>query len=268
MKILHMSDLHYRNTYPKVDGSYKSFLPQMTSPGIFLEMTSAIVVHEQVDLIIISGDLTDDGDVDDYRELKRLFKQYFGHIPHIIGLGNHDNHHVFYEVFEYDKYAKNNETHFNHVVDYQDLRIVIFDNTYNSSPNGSFAPSQLSWLKSTLEASQSSRILLVMHHHLLDLHHQVPAIEISDEFKQMIENSSIIGIICGHTHHAYEGLFMNKPYALAPSLSFRGVAEKETGHVRFEEFPGYQIIEIDGKDISFHNHYLLDQPRLLGKLKL
>jgi 3',5'-cyclic-AMP phosphodiesterase len=267
VKILHLSDIHYRISYPKTNESYKTFLPHMTSPEIFLEMVSKVITEEKIDLIITSGDLTDDGNLEDYLKLKKLFEQYFNGIPHIIGLGNHDHHDNFYNAFNYLE-NRGQVDFFNHVVDYKGLRVVVFDNTFKGSPNGAFEPSQLVWLNQTLKDSKAYRVILVMHHHLLDIKNQVPAVKETIDFSKIIEDSSVVAIICGHAHHAYEGLYMNKPYALAPSLSFRGVVEKETGDVRFEEYPGYQVIHVTEDQLSFKNYYLLDEPKVLGKIKI
>lgn len=267
MKILHLTDIHFRKTYPSHLDHYKQFLPLMNSPRTFLEQVSKLIEDEKIDLIINSGDLTDDGDLDDYKELKRLFEEYFSGISQVISMGNHDNHLLFYDAFNLKKH-RNNTPFFNQVYDAHNYRIVIFDNTYQGSANGFFVTEQLQWLEKTLAASKDKNVILVMHHHILDIKDQVPPVNHNQEFERIIHDSSVIFVLCGHTHHAYQGEYLNRPFSVGPSLSFRGVLERPTNSLRIEEHPGFQIIELHAQTIQIRPIFLYPTPILLGTILL
>lgn len=267
MKILHITDIHYRKKYPKNTNNYKQFLPNMNPPKRFLETVAKLINEEEIDFLINSGDLTDDGDLDDYLELKLLLNRNFGHLDHVHCLGNHDNHQLFFDAFNYPK-KKHQEKYFNQVWDFEDLRVVVFDNTFEKTADGQFVNQQIQWLDHIMNESKSKKVLLVMHHHIMSSKHQVPPVKRNRSFENIVKSSSIVGIICGHTHHAYQGMYLNKPFSIGPSLSFRGVLNKDFNYVIFEENPGFQIIEIINNDIRFKPIYLLDDPIFLGKMNV
>ncbi|MCS5589753.1 MAG: metallophosphoesterase, partial [Candidatus Thioglobus sp.] len=53
--------------------------------------------HSDADLCIITGDLTDQGDREAYRDLRGILKQLS--IPYHLLVGNHDHRQIFSEIF-------------------------------------------------------------------------------------------------------------------------------------------------------------------------
>lgn len=91
MNILHISDIHFRREYEACDEGYKGMLAKMQNPLIPLgECLTHLQSQTALDLVIISGDLTEDGEIDDYRYLKDWLKKALGDTEIIVTLGNHD----------------------------------------------------------------------------------------------------------------------------------------------------------------------------------
>lgn len=67
MDILHLSDIHFRRNYEKTKDGYKGMLTKMENPLIRLESSlTSLLKIKKIDLVIISGDLTEDGEPEDY----------------------------------------------------------------------------------------------------------------------------------------------------------------------------------------------------------
>ena len=86
MKILHISDIHYRKTYEPSESGYKAVLYRMQSPLEPLSycLSRALSEHPNPDCLLISGDLTEDGCASDYAELRAFIESQVGNIPVIV----------------------------------------------------------------------------------------------------------------------------------------------------------------------------------------
>ena len=116
-----------------------------------------------IDLVVISGDLTEDGDVEDYRYLKEQLHRLLGDVEIIVTLGNHDiksNFHIGWCG------TAASESPYNQVKCYSDMAIVAFDNSRYGASDGVVDEQQFHWLQQTLAELKNLPIVLVTHHHL------------------------------------------------------------------------------------------------------
>ena len=102
----------------------------------------------------------------------------------------------------------------------------------------------------------------MLHHHLLKDQFTTPSIDFDDSFEEVINSSDIIGIFTGHTHHPFKGVFADKPYFTAGSLSFVGYDENN-GIVRFEEYPRFSLCKYKEGKISVEVISALDESKLV-----
>lgn len=260
MRFLHLSDIHFLRNYPKSESGYNSIFSNMTSPLIQIERCLKKVDLEKIDFVIITGDLVEAGNKDDYKELKEALDKLLKEIPCIVTLGNHDNKQAFYEGWLSEQ-AKDEP--YNVVKDIGGLRIIAFDNSVYKNANGHILDSQYTWLRDELNKAANKDTILIHHHHLLKEQFTTPSIELENIFEKMIKESSIIGIFSGHTHHYYEGLFADKPYYTAGSLSFIGYDES-CGIVRFEECATCNICTYKNGEIYVDKIDALTERKLLG----
>ena len=68
------------------------------------------------------------------------------------------------------------------------------------------------------------------------------AVSCPESLKNLIANTGISAVLCGHTHHCFAGTFLGKPYYTANCMSFYGT-NLEAGLVKFEEKYGYNYYE-------------------------
>lgn len=246
MNILHISDIHFRRSYEACGDGYKGMLFCMQSPLIPLDYCiKKVQENEKIDLLIISGDLTEDGDAEDYAYLKNHLERLIGETKMIVTLGNHDNKANFRKGWLKEK---EEERSYNQIFYFEDLCVISFDSSIQGEPDGKIGKEQLAWMKEAFEKSNDSSIILVTHHHLLENQSTTPPVPGAEDILKVIGEQKILCILNGHTHHPYAGMAAGTPYFTAGSLSFCGETE-ENGAVRFEEKYGYNFYQINDGEI-------------------
>ena len=263
MRFLHLSDIHFLRNYPKAESGYNSIFNNITSPLTQIKRCIDRIDLKEIAFIIITGDLVESGDFEDYKVLRENLNEIFGDTPYIVTLGNHDNKEAFYKGW-FDKEA--NEEAYNHVEEIAGVRIVSFDNSQYKNSNGMISEKQKKWLKKVLSKDTNKDTILMIHHHILKEQFVTPSVEVDEEFEEIIKSSSVIGVFSGHTHHPYNGVFAGKPYFTARSLSFIGINE-EDGTVRFEEAAGFNLCTYTDGNISIDAIDVLEERKILGYVK-
>lgn len=297
MYILHLSDIHYREglgsregeggrcmtgkcspikpggQFPAPEG-YQNMLSAMQNPLIFLDecLNRVAENREKINLIVITGDLTEDGTAEDYRCLKRHIQMKTGDIPVVVTLGNHDNKKSFREGWLGRETAGGSGSHDAcnsapyHAVERVEGTVVIsFDTSLQGVSDGCLDEERLDWLRSALEEAGNRPSILVTHHHLLPEQGQIPPLPGGKRLLSLIENSGVLCIFCGHTHHHYSGLAAGRPYYIADSLSFCG-DDIGGGHVRFQEKYGYNIYRMEEGMVRMCRSETFANGRILGTL--
>jgi Predicted phosphohydrolases len=246
MKILHISDIHFRMAYKPSKEGYEGMLFKMQSPLIPMTYCLQEVQKEHgFDILVISGDLTEDGMAKDYAFLKKQLKKLLGDIPIVVTLGNHDRKAQFREGWLEDIPV---DKCYNDIYDAKSFSIISFDSSTYGNPKGSITKEQLSWLWQALKDTQDKPVILLTHHHLLHAQSELPCLDGADELFELIKDSNISCILNGHTHHQYSEIVAGIPYFTAGSMSFYG-EDEGNGMVRFEEKYGYQWYQIEDGQI-------------------
>ena len=268
MKILHISDIHYREHYALIEEGYPGVVYGMTSPLIHLENCFSRINLAEIDGIVITGDLTEQGCVRDYQLLYTFIHKYTGNKPMLVTPGNHDDKNAFREGWCNQEPIQDQEVPCNEVIEIGDKLFISIDNASSLYPNGAFTHDQIKWLQSTLQENDQKEVVIIFHHNLIQTEESIPAAEYNDEFVQLISRNNVKALLCGHTHHHYLGKFHGVLYSTAPSMSFRGLNETENGIVKFEEFPGFQICEFSLQGIKITPFYLEKEPRFIKSIKI
>lgn len=247
MNILHISDIHFRRAYEHCENGYKGMLSCMQSPLIPLDYCiKKVQEKEKIDLLIISGDLTEDGEAEDYAFLKKHLESLIGQTKMIVTLGNHDNKANFRKGWLGEEES---DVSFNRIYHFEDLCVISFDSSLQGEPDGTIGEEQLTWLRAAFEKTKEKPVILVTHHHLLKKQSGIPPVPGAKHLLEVIGKQKILCILNGHTHHHYVGMAAGKPYYTADSMSFCGEAE-ENGAVRFEEKYGYNLFRTEAEKIT------------------
>ncbi len=244
MRVLHISDIHYRNQFNN-NNVYESILANMDSS--LSKLDKLLSSLNNIDCICITGDLCDDGTSSDYKVLRDYLDSL--NIPYFVCLGNHDDKKDFYKGFydiDFDgPYLKDEE--------FNGIHIISFDNSQYGYPNGYLDEARMNWLKDKI----NNTCIVLMHHQLYDLP-GIPKISDSEKLKKILDDSNVIAVLNGHTHwYKQEG-----KYYTAPSISFRAKNEEES--VDFHDCFGYCLYDVDRNKISLVK-YEESQSKLIGK---
>jgi 3',5'-cyclic-AMP phosphodiesterase len=153
------------------------------------------------DLVIVSGDLVDEGDPEEYAEAAERLNQLA--VPFLIVAGNHDDRDCLRQAFPDHTYLPPSGS-LNYCIDDHPVRIVVLDTCLPGSHHGEVDVQSLSWLERTLRSDRDKPTLVVLHHppfasgipYLDDYRFadSTPTAEVLRRF------SNIEAVLCGHVH--------------------------------------------------------------------
>lgn len=234
MKFLHISDLHYSNDYQNIDDSFTKVFAKMTNPLTQLE--SVIKKNESYDFVLVTGDICEDGTVQEYKKIKNYLEKIFD-CPVIGTAGNHDNIDNFKKGFNALFYVK----------EIKQIKIISFNSADRENDDGMISEETISMLQKELKKETDKKILLITHHHLLEEQFVMKTAINSDKVKEVIKQSDTTAIFTGHTHHFYVNSLANKPYFTTGSLSF--VVENENECFNVYQQPSINEYKLTNKAI-------------------
>jgi len=264
LNILQFSDLHYRQSYTNTSNLYEKLLNKMTiSPLKKLQTCVFDLNLEDYDIILFTGDLCDNGSVDDYYTLKQELQLLFKDKSIIVTLGNHDNKTNFYQGWF-------NETKppipFQQIIELDNYNIIAFDNSEFQNPNGICDSKRLKWLKEAVLKTQNKPTILMMHHQL-NFEPGIVNYPYNEEFKQIIQQGQLVLILTGHSHHPYFGKFAGINYLVGPALCFKG-ENLSDNTVCFNEEYGYNLIQLQDQNLTCHKAVTLGSNDIIAKWHL
>lgn len=221
-----------------------------------LELTPAFIV--------ISGDLTHDGDAEDYRFLRRLLddgSRTLG-IPIHLALGNHDRRAAFREGYLGETAS---EANYYYSFMHDGLRVVMLNTQQAGSHLGRIDEEQLAWLRAELaEPAQAGTIII--HHHpvvrtptsLMDGH----LLEDADTLLEELEGRGVIGLLSGHIHYHNVGVRRGMLCASADGVAF-GLDPFAEGAMRFLDRSGFNLVTVKEQRMIVQPMTLQDEQRVL-----
>ncbi len=246
MQILHISDIHFRVQYEAAQEGYASVLYRMTNPLELLDrcLERAFSEHPGIKLLMITGDLCDDGKAEDYEVLRTWLTKNLRGIKMIVTPGNHDRKAEFRSGWLGMKAQGEKEADlpYNEHWSGDELDVLSLDSAVFGESDGCFVQGQADWLAEELKKAGDRPSLLMTHHHLLDAHEGIRAVSCPAEIAQLVKEGHVTAVMVGHTHHCFAGYWQRKPYYTADGMSFYGIDEPD-GSVRFEEKYGYNYYE-------------------------
>jgi len=200
--------------------------------------------------IIISGDLTHDGDTEDYRYLRELLngaEQELG-IPIHVALGNHDRRKPFREGYLGEQ-PTDESYYYSFMV--QGLRVIMLNTQVEGTHAGRLDERQLEWLK-TILAEPAPRGTILVHHHpavktptdLMDDH----LLENPLELAEAAAGRDVIGMLSGHIHYHNVGSLNGILCAAADGVAF-GLDPLAAESMRFLERSGYNLITVKDRSM-------------------
>lgn len=218
------------------------------------------------DMLVISGDMTDHGDLASFEKTARLL----GECPFPVWpmVGNHDTRESLLRVFPQVRAA---DGFIHYVVEREGLRVILLDTFEPGRHGGAFCEARQAWLVSQLEAAPDTPTLIFMHHPPV-----VSGIDWMDpdpdegwvlRFDAAVEGRrQVLAIHCGHLHRPLATTFRGIPLHVTPSvaplvaLDLRPIdADHADGRdLITTEPPGYALHRWDGANLATHYERVSD----------
>lgn len=193
--------------------------------------------------VVISGDLTHDGDLEDYRYLRKLLKEEERElgVPIHVALGNHDFREPFREG--YLEEAPSEESYYYSFI-HNGLRVVMLNTQVPGTHEGRLDAEQLDWLEQLL-AKPAPTDTIIVHHHpvvatptaMMDSH----LLQNPHDLQRVVEGSDVIGMLSGHIHYHNIGTMSGIPCAAADGVAF-GLDPTSEGSMRMLDRSGYNFV--------------------------
>ena len=190
------------------------------------------------DVVIITGDLTNEGLKEQYEKCKTLISKI--NVDRIIAIsGNHDYRNTGYLHFKkYFPYQTINELS-------DDVVLITIGTARPDRDEGEVGHRQTLWLERTMKKYKKRIKILAMHHHLIGIpdtgSDRLTIIDAGDVLRATLD-SDVDLVLCGHKHRPWLWDFNKLLIANAGSVS----SERVRGF--FEN--SYNIIKIENRNIS------------------
>ncbi|UCF97501.1 MAG: metallophosphoesterase [Spirochaetaceae bacterium] len=239
MRIAHISDFHL----PTKPGQ----IVNGARPDANLVEAVAVLKKQapKPDLVVLGGDLLEDGQKGNYEAIAELFKDV--QVPLHTVVGNHDDIKALqkssliekgkdyrgYESFDQDKH-----------------HIILLNSAGTGKSLGNIEEEQLIWLSEDLSENHGKPVLIFMHHHPIDSH--IPwldkmKLENAEAFWEIVPpySKNILGVFFSHLHiqisTAVRGVLVASPPAICCQYSGNNDASKAELSA---EQPGFNLIDM------------------------
>lgn len=224
MLIVQMSDIHC--------GSSEMFLKDK------LALTIREINKLKPDIVIINGDLTDNGLKNEFEEAQRFIDQVACSTK-IVTMGNHDAKHTGFLIFEklFGKPAG--------VFNGKDYTIFYANTARADKDEGRISRDQLELITKAFTESKDKLKILVMHHHLIpvpDTGLEQAIVEDAGDVLKILSGLGVDLVLSGHRHRPWMWNLNDIEFICTGAVStrrLRGFFENS-----------YNIIEIIGDKIA------------------
>jgi 3',5'-cyclic-AMP phosphodiesterase len=213
--LLHISDTHLIS-----DGSLYGAVAADDRLGELLEQLKHSGLRP--DAIVFTGDLTDTGEPEAYRKLRKLVEPFAAELGAelVWVMGNHDNRAELRNSLldEAPSMAPLDRVR---MID--GLRIVTLDTSVPGHHYGEITNAQLDWLAEELAAPAPDGTILALHHppipSVLDL---AATVELRDQASlgRVLKGTDVRAILAGHLHYSTNATFVGIPVSVASATCY------------------------------------------------
>ena len=259
-RILHLSDTHLTANGFDADG--------VDAAGALWQVLSDARHLEGLDLVIVSGDIADDGSAAGYAAVREIVGSFAAGrgIPHVYTTGNHDDRVSFMQVLGTGHLAAD-ETDTGRdwaggperaaVSDVNGLRIITLDSLIPGSGHGLISAAQLRWLAGILAKPAPAGSALAFHHPPVQVSTSIfvatGGLENASELADVIAGSDVQVILCGHYHAQLTGHLRGVPVCVTPGVVTRIDLTAPPGLVRAVQGASATVVDLGGPfSPSFH----------------
>jgi 3',5'-cyclic AMP phosphodiesterase CpdA len=214
--------------------------------GLYLRRAVATLngLGPRPDIIVLTGDLTDHGNPEEYAHLREILAA--AAMPVYAIPGNHDSREALRAAFIPDGYLPR-DGFLHYAIEDGALRLVALDTNVPGHHHGELCAERLAWLDRTLAADPGRPTLVLMHHppFMTGIEHMDRAgLRDIPAFAAVIaRHGQVERILCGHLHRTIDRRFAGTIAGTAPATAHQLLLDLTPGsraHFTFEP-PGYQL---------------------------
>lgn len=151
--------------------------------------------HQDIDLMLISGDISQDDSLESYQILQRSLAPF--HCPQFWYKGNHDNYHIF------DDFVTQLGVHHN-LIRTPHWQIILLNSQVEGAVFGYLAADQLQFLEHALSTAPNLHSFISFHHHPLSMGSRwldKIGLQNADDFLSLIQRfNNVRAVLWGHVH--------------------------------------------------------------------
>jgi Icc protein len=235
MRLIHLSDIHLTANGNPIWG-----VEPLVQFNKAIEKISSI---NEIDAIVISGDLSDDGSLWTYEYIDKTFAKLG--VPTYCCPGNHDNLNVFYQGFQPSFYLRDE------VFKLGEWTFIMLNSVMPGMSRGHVDVKRLS---DTIQSSDEP-IAVVVHHPPIEqdgwLNRKL--MENRDEFNNIIiQDHRVELVLYGHSHCYTNKSINGIIYSSASSIGFAfhpNLSKFEIAHGN----EGFSLVTLNGLDVEVEN---------------
>ena len=242
MKIIQVSDLHLVAPGDRLFGSN----PLMRLEDCIADLNRH---HADADLVVFSGDLTDNADPSAYAAMAERLSSLAA--PYALMVGNHDDRTSLAAAFPDIKMEGG---FIQSTIDLPGGRVVLADTLEPGRVEGRLCAARLAWLDAAIGGA--SDVLLFLHHppvaigipslddsRLADAHGLRPILQ---------RHCNVRHIFAGHVHLLATGNWCGVPFTTARSTNHQSALRFSGPHEVSFEAPAYTVVLARGGDVAVH----------------
>jgi len=197
--------------------------------------------HAQVDLLMLTGDLSHFGAETAYQRLK----QKLSNLPYpcIWLAGNHDHCETMQDV-------SGQAVQQLRVLDYDHWRLVMLNTTEQPDGvgGGRVSPAQMEEFQHLLESDSKVPVCVFMHHNSMPVDSMWQdhiMLGNARQFNALIaSNPQVKAVVCGHVHQNFDQLVGNARFLATPSSAVQFTCKQQEFKVETELGPGLRLLTL------------------------
>ena len=174
------------------------------------------------DVVLITGDLTENGLPAEYANLTALLRQHLT-MPVYVIPGNHDRRDNFRRELAHLPGVISDPTYVQYAVDDHKVRLVMLDTVVFGHGHGELRDEQLTWLDRTLATAPDKPTIVGMHHppFVCGIAHMDRInLRNAEAFAAVIaRHAQVRRIVCGHHHRPIFSQVAHAIVSISPSVA-------------------------------------------------
>jgi 3',5'-cyclic AMP phosphodiesterase CpdA len=213
--LLHLTDVH-----AVADGALYDSVDSVAALRAALDV--AVAAGGSIDAIVLSGDITDQGDEASYRIVRDIVGEAARRLGAVVvaGMGNHDERGALRSGL---LGVEPSEEPYDDTVRVDGLRIITLDSTVPGAHHGDLDDDQLAWLADELAEPAPHGTVLTLHHPPIASTQPLMGpilLRRPERLAEVVKGTDVRLLLCGHTHAATMGTLAGIPVWVGPANAY------------------------------------------------